>query len=74
LYVVRTFWTIDPIDIGINSVLTMISLRDLRLARTEYEVGREVVMRLPTARLNVSALQSAAIEKERSLDEEREAS
>ena len=62
----------DPIDIGINSVLTLISLRDLRLARTEYEVGREIVIRLPTARLNVSALQSAAIEKERSLDEESE--
>jgi hypothetical protein len=62
----------DPIDIGINSVLTLISLRDLRLARTEYEVGREIVMRLPTARLNVSALQSAAIERERSLNEESE--
>lgn len=64
----------DPIDIGINSVLTLISLRDLRLARAEYEVGREIVMRLPTARLNVSALQSAAIEKERGLDEESAAS
>jgi Putative bacterial lipoprotein (DUF799) len=61
---------IDPIDIGINSVLTLISLRDLRLARTEYEVGREIVMRLPTARLNISQLQKAAVEKERSLDEE----
>jgi hypothetical protein len=37
---------IDPIDIGINSVETLIDLRDLRLARTEYEVGREIVMRL----------------------------
>src|SRR5271166_5702716 len=38
---------IDPIDIGINSVETLIDLRDLRLARAEYEVGREIVMRLP---------------------------
>ena len=32
---------IDPIDIAINSVMTLIDLRDLRLARAEYEVGRE---------------------------------
>jgi hypothetical protein len=61
---------IDPIDIVINSVLTLIDLRDLRLARAEYEVGREIVMRLPTARLNISQLQKAAVEKERSLEEE----
>jgi len=72
-YTVDLSPAIDPIDIGINSMLTLISLRDLRLARTEYEVGREIVMRLPTARLNISALQSAAIQKERSLDEEGEA-
>jgi hypothetical protein len=64
---------VDPIDIGINSVLTLISLRDLRLARTEYEVGREIVMRLPVARRNISDLQKVAIQKERSLDEESEA-
>jgi hypothetical protein len=61
---------IDPIDIGINSVETLIDLRDLRLARAEYEVGREIVMRLPTARLNISQLQNSAVEKERGLDEE----
>ena len=62
----------DPIDIGINSAMTLIDLRDLRLARAEYEVGHEIVMRLPTARLNISRLQKAAVEKvkERGLDEE----
>jgi Putative bacterial lipoprotein (DUF799) len=60
---------IDPIDIGINSVETLIDLRDLRLARTEYEVGREIVMRLPTARLNISQLEKAAVQKERGRDE-----
>lgn len=64
---------LDPIDIGINSVLTLIDLRDLRLARAEDEVGREIVMRLPTARLNVSDLQRVAVQKERSLDEEGKA-
>jgi hypothetical protein len=61
---------IDPIDIGINSVLTLIDLRDLRLARAEYEVGREIVMRLPSAQVNISNLQKAAVQNERALDAE----
>jgi hypothetical protein len=64
---------IDPLDIVINSVETLIDLRDLKLARTEYEVGREIVMRLPTARLNISQLQNEAVQKERSLEDEGEA-
>jgi hypothetical protein len=35
---------IDPIDIAINSVLSLIDLRDLRLARAKYEVDREMLM------------------------------
>lgn len=65
---------IDPIDIAIDSVETLIDLRDLRLARAEYEVGREIVMRLPIARRNIEQLQNAAVEKERSLEDENEAS
>jgi 5,10-methylenetetrahydrofolate reductase len=65
---------IDPIDIGINSVQTLVDLRDLKLARAEYEVGREIVMRLPTATLNISQLQNAAVKKERGPDEESEGS
>ena len=64
---------IDPIDIAINSVMTLIDLRDLRLARAEYEVGREIVMRLPVANHNISQLENDAVRKERSLDEESEA-
>lgn len=63
---------LDPIDIGINSVMTLIDLRDLRLARAEEEVGREIVMRLPTAQRNISAPQRAAIDRERSIDDESE--
>jgi hypothetical protein len=59
---------IDPIDIGINSVQTLVDLRDLRLARAEYEVGREIVMRLPTAQRNVALLQKDAVEKERTME------
>ena len=61
---------IDPIDIGINSVMTLIDLRDLRLARAEYEVGREIIMRLPPASHNIAQLENEAIRKERSLNDE----
>jgi len=41
---------IDPTDIGINSVLSVLELRDVRPACAEYEVaGREIILRLPTA-------------------------
>ena len=50
----------DPIDIAINSVISLIHLRDIMLARTEYEVGREIVMRLPKVEGNISELQAAA--------------
>ncbi len=45
---------IDPIDIAINSVLSLVYLRDISLARTEYEVGRELVLRLPKAQRNLA--------------------
>jgi hypothetical protein len=50
---------IDPIDMALNSVLSLIHLRDISLARTEYEVGREIVLRLPKAERNISELQAA---------------
>ncbi len=65
---------VDPIDICINSAMTLIDLRDIRLARTEYEVGREIVKRLPIAQRNVLILQNEAVEKERSGNIESEAS
>ena len=58
---------IDPIDMAINSVLSLIHLRDISLARTEYEVGREIVMRLPKVERNISELQAAAKEGIRGL-------
>jgi len=59
---------IDPIHMAINSVLSLIHLRDISLARTEYEVGREIVLRVPTAERNISELQAAAKEGTRGLD------
>ncbi len=58
---------IDPIDIVINSIMSLIHLRDISLARTEYEVGREIVLRLPKAEGNISELQAAAKEGIRGL-------
>jgi hypothetical protein len=43
-------------DIGINSALTLLQLRDVNLARAEDEVGREIVLRLPIAERNVASL------------------
>jgi hypothetical protein len=51
---------VDPIDMAINSVLSLIHLRDISLARTEYEVGREIALRLPTAQRNISEFQAVA--------------
>ncbi len=47
---------IDPIDIAIQSVLSLLKCRDIPLARTEYEVGREVVLRLLIAQRNISQM------------------
>lgn len=43
-------------DIGINSALTLLQLRDVNLARAEDEVGREIALRLPMAERNVATL------------------
>ncbi|HUY28542.1 MAG TPA: GNA1162 family protein [Candidatus Binataceae bacterium] len=37
----------DPIDIAINSVLGLLQLRDVVLARAEEEDAREIVLRIP---------------------------
>lgn len=54
---------VDPIDIGIISVLSVLELRDVRPACAKCEVvGRA------TARRNISEFQTAALDGERSLD------
>jgi hypothetical protein len=73
-YSVRVSPAFDPIDIVLNSVLSLIHLRDLIPARPEYEVGREIIMRLPTAQRNVSQFQKEAVEKTRSVNTESDAS
>ena len=59
---------IDPIDIVINSGLALSHLRDITLARTEYEVGREIALSLPRAQQNISEFLAAAKEETRRPD------
>ncbi|HEV8718009.1 MAG TPA: hypothetical protein VGX03_34975 [Candidatus Binatia bacterium] len=43
-------------DMGINSALTLLQLRDVTLARAEEEISREIVLRLPRAEHNIATL------------------
>jgi len=43
-------------DIGINSALTLLQLRDVTLARAEEEISREIILRLPKAEQNIATL------------------
>ncbi len=45
---------IFPVDIAINSALSLVHLRDITLARTEYEVGREIALSIPRANRNIA--------------------
>jgi hypothetical protein len=59
---------IDPIDMVINAIASLFHLRDITLVRTEYEVGREIVGRLPRAERNISEFLAAAKDPTRGLD------
>ncbi len=50
----------DLLDIGLNSGLTLLELRDVTLARAEDEVAREIVRRIPVSKRNIETLQMAA--------------
>jgi hypothetical protein len=59
---------IDPIDMVINALLALVHLRDITLVRTTYEVGREIVGRLPRAEKNISELMTAPEDPTQSYD------
>ena len=50
----------DVLDIGLNSGLTLLELRDVTVARAEDEVAREIVRRIPVSERNIETLQMAA--------------
>ena len=56
---------ICPSRYVINSGLSLVHLRDITLARTEYEVGREIALSLPRAQRNIAELRTEAKEETR---------
>lgn len=69
-YAVNVSPAFDPVDILINSAINLLTFRDVALARQEYEVGREIVLRLPPAERNLVGFRSAAREAAPALDSE----
>lgn len=64
-YSVNFMPAFDPIDVAINSGLSLLELRDVTLARAEEEDAREIVLRLPRS----EKLKSELIEAARRHDE-----
>jgi hypothetical protein len=56
---------LDPIDMVISSAASLFQLRDMWLARAEYEVGYEIMLRLPPAKKSLLNLRGAAIQQSR---------
>jgi hypothetical protein len=67
-YSVNFMPAFDPMDIAINSGLSLLELRDVTLARAEEEDAREMVMRLPRS----EKLRSELIEEARNRQSELE--
>ena len=64
-YSVNFMPAFDPVDIAIDSGLSLLELRDVTLARAEEEDAREIVLRIPRS----EKLKSELIEEARRLDE-----
>jgi hypothetical protein len=64
-YSVNFMPAFDPMDIAINSGLSLLELRDVTLARAEEEDAREIVLRIPRS----EKLKSELIEEARRHDE-----
>lgn len=56
---------LDPIDMLISSGASLFQLRDMWLARAEYEVGYEIMLRLPVAEKSLLWLRGTAIQESR---------
>src|SRR5580692_1251268 len=63
-YSVNFMPAFDPMDIAINSGLSLLELRDVTLARAEEEDAREIVLRIPRS----ETLKSELIEEARRMD------
>jgi hypothetical protein len=60
----------DPLDIAINSAISLLELRDVLLARAEEEDAREITLRLPRSEKLKSDLieETSASQNELELD------
>lgn len=67
-YSVNFMPAFDPVDIAINSGLSLLELRDVTLARAEEEDAREIALRIPRSQ----KLQSELIEETRNRETEPE--
>ena len=63
-YSVDLHASLDPLDIGMNSALSLLELRDVTLARAEDEVSREIALRVPVSDRALTDLQMAARARE----------
>ena len=64
-YAVNIAPAMDPMDIAINSGLSLLELRDVTLARAEEEVSREIALRLPVSNRAVEELCDTAVDRAR---------
>jgi hypothetical protein len=69
-YAVNFLPAIDLQDILINSAESLLQLRDVVLARSEEEVARELVLRIPVSQKLRSQMQRQAIDRADESDEE----
>jgi hypothetical protein len=65
-YSVNFMPAFDPLDIAINSGLSLLELRDVTLARAEEEDAREIALRIPRS----DKLKSQLIEETRNSESE----
>jgi len=61
-YAVNLAPAFDPIDIAIDSALSLLELRDVTLARAEEEDAREIVLRIPRSERLESSLTEEALD------------
>lgn len=69
-YDVNLMPAFDPIDIAINSGLSLLQLRDVTLARAEEEDAREIVLRIPRSEKLKKQLIEQALDRQNELEAE----
>ena len=63
-YAVNFVPAFDPLDVAINSGLSLLELRDVTLARAEEEATREIALRIPQSQKLINGLVEEALDDE----------